>query len=700
MKYVIGVDVGGTFTDAVAADEHGNILGGKAPSTPENYAVGFIDALSDLATQLGLTTDQLIQSTEYIAHGTTSSLNALVTGTVDPVGFMTTKGHGDSIFIMNVEGRYLGLSTSEKQDSLHSSKPRPLVAKSRVFEITERIDQAGEVLVALNEDDVRAAVNDLAAHGVRAVAVSLLWSFRNPAHELRIREIIHEIAPEMFVSLSCEVSPRIREFSRNATTILNTQLGPPLRRYLQALEGDLRERGMTGPLLIMQSSGGTISAHEAPASAITTVGSVLAGGVIGAARLAEQLGHRNVVATDVGGTTFLVGMVVDGEPIRSPNSIITRHPVNVPTVRVEAIGSGGGAIAWVSEGRNLRVGPRSAAAVPGPAAYGTGGSEPTVTDANIVLGIINPEYFLGGRRTLHRELAEQAILAKVGKPLGLDAEAAAAAIFEVQNSQTADLARKVVVEAGYDPRDFVVYAFGGAGPIHASAFAADLGASELVIPLGEAAAGFSAYGLAASDVVVSAELSDPAPYPVDAERVDANFRKLDTQVREALARQGLDFSDVKLIREFDARYASQMVEVTAPAPAGDIDQSGVASMARSFETRYRELFGAGTGSSSAAMQFITYQARGIGRLGARPRLPSHQMSAGEDASKAIKTRRPVFLDVTLGFEDTAIYDYAKLRAGHVIEGPAVIEVPTTTVTIPRGRTARIDELGNVRINLS
>ncbi|TCK22013.1 hydantoinase/oxoprolinase family protein [Pseudonocardia endophytica] len=699
MRYVIGVDVGGTFTDAVAADENGRIAGAKTPSTPDDYSRGVLDAIAALAAQLGIGERELLGSTAYVAHGTTASINALVTGDVEPAGFITTKGHGDSIAIMNVEGRYLGLSAHEAQDILHTRKPAPLVPKSRVAEVTERIDQAGAVVVDLNSDEVRAAVERLVATGVRAIAVSLLWSFQNPVHEHRVREIVNETAPEVFVALSSDVSPRIREFARNATTIMSTQLGPPLRRYLEPLERELADRGLAGPLLIMQSSGGTIAAEEAPGSAITTVGSVLSGGVVGATRLAQQLGHRNVITADVGGTTFLVGMIVGGEPVRSSSTIINQHPVNVPTIKVSVIGSGGGAIAWIDDGGNLRVGPHSAAAVPGPAAYGAGGTRPTVTDADVVLGIIDPDYFLGGRRTLRADLAAEALLEHVGRPLGLTAEQAAAAVYEVQNAQTADLARKVVVESGHDPREFAVYAFGGAGPIHASAFATELGAGELVVPLGAAASGFSAYGLAASDVVVTAELSDPAPFPLDPAVVQANFDRLEQQVRDALDRQGVDYASVELRRVFDARYTAQMFEVSAAAPDGAVDAETVALMAKSFEQRYAELYGEGSGFPAAGLQMITYRVRGVGRLSFRPSLPEHARADGGDADAAIKRRRPVFLEVGRGFEDTAIYDYELLRAGHVVPGPAVIEVPTTTVTIPSGREARVDELGNIRVNL-
>ena len=361
----------------------------------------------------------MLAGTHHIAHGTTSSLNALVMGNVPPVGFLTTKGHRDSIFIMNVEGRYLGRSPNELQNVLGQAKDHGLLPKRHALEVTERIDRDGTIVVALDEDQARAAIRSLLDDGIRAIAVSLLWSFRNPVHERRLRELIAEQDPEVFVALSSEVSPRIREFSRNATTIMSTQIGPGLRDYLTALEDTLRENRLAGPLLVMQSNGGAVVAGEAPATAISTVGSVLTGGVVGSVALGRQLGHRNVISTDVGGTTFLVGLVVDGEPVRDTTTVINHHPINVPTLRVGAIGSGGGAIAWLDAGGNLRIGPRSAQAVPGPACYGNGGTDPTNTDANLVLGILPERGLLGGRKPLSLELARQAIDTQIAKPLGL-----------------------------------------------------------------------------------------------------------------------------------------------------------------------------------------------------------------------------------------------------------------------------------------
>lgn len=698
MAYVIGVDVGGTFTDAVLDDDSGTILAAKAPSTPPNYADGVMDVLEGLAEHLGTPLAQMLSDTHHIAHGTTSSLNALVMGNVPDIGFLTTIGHRDSIFIMNVEGRYLGSSPDQLQNVLGQSKNHYLLSKRRALEVVERIDRDGTVLVPLDEESVRNAVRQLLGEGVRSIAVSLLWSFRNPVHEQRIREIVHEIDPDVFVALSSEVSPRIREFARNSTTIMSAQIGPGLRDYLGSLDGRLRQSGLVGPLLVMQSNGGAITADDAPAHAISTVGSVLTGGVVGAVSLGEQLGHSNIISTDVGGTTFLVGLIVDGEPVRSSGTVINHHPINVPTLEVRAIGSGGGAIAWIDRGGNLQVGPRSAQSVPGPACYGTGGTEPTNTDANLVLGILPETGLLGGRKALDMAAARRAIEEKIATPLGLSVEDAAAAIYAIQNAQTGDLLRKTVVEAGHDPRTFVLYAFGGAGPAYCASYAAEVGVREVVIPLGSVASAFSAFGLASSDVVLTAELSDPAPMPLDPARAQANFASLEEQVQEALARQRLPYERIELVRSLDLRYTMQLAEVSVEVPDGDLSESDVAGVAEAFEQRYAELYGEGTGFSAAGIQAITFRVRATGVLPFSPGLPKLSDAEDPDPAVALIGTRPVCLDARSGFVDTPIYDYRRLRAGHRIKGPAVIEVPTTTVVVPGGMTGVVDHLGNLVID--
>ncbi|WP_234729446.1 hydantoinase/oxoprolinase family protein [Acidocella facilis] len=694
MAYVIGIDTGGTFTDAFLADQDGSLASAKTPSTPPDFSRGFLNVLGELAKSLNLRTEALLAKTDYIIHGTTSTLNAVVTGEVAKVGFLTTRGHGDSIAIMNLEGRYAGLDPSYVQNMSRTNKPASLVPHHRIIEIDERMDYKGITVVPLDEQGVRDAVRRFVDDKVEAIAVSLLWSFRNPVHELRIREIIKEIVPDLYVALSHEVSPRIREYTRSATTIINTQVGPRLAGYLTPLERDLRKLEFKGSLLIMQGSGGCVQAADAPKHAVSTLGSVLTGGVIGCLRLADALNHRNVISTDMGGTTFLAGLVLDGKPVTTTTMVLHQHQINTPMVDVHTIGAGGGAIAWIDGGGNLKVGPRSAGARPGPVCYGEGGQEPTVTDADLVLGIVNGDNFLGGRKKLSKELAEEAIRTKIAEPLGLTVEQGAAAIYAIQNAQTADLVRKVVVNSGYDPRDFALYSFGGAGPVHAASYSADLGVKEVVVPLGSTSAVFSAYGLASSDIVLTAEASDPTNLPADPAKVNAVYARLEQDLAERLTAQRLKFASVVYEREAELRYTMQMAEVTTPVPAGRLDEKGVTGVGEAFEALYERVYGKGAGFSDAGIQLITYRVRAVGKLPIQSKLPDLQ---GGSVYPEPSSRRQVFLDVRKGWQDSAIYDYLALGVGAQIHGPAVVEAPTTTVALPEGCTGTIDRLGNLVI---
>ena len=694
MAYVIGIDIGGTFTDAFVADESGKVAGAKTPSTPPDFSEGFLTVLDELAGLLGVDTGALLADTHYIVHGTTSTLNALVTGDVATVGFLTTRGHADSIAIMNLEGRYAGLGADQVQDMVRTDKPKPLVPPELIREIDERIDHKGAVIVELDEEGVRTAIRELVAAGAQAIAVSLLWSFRNPAHEQRVGELVAEEAPGSYVALSSDVSPRIREYARSATTIMNTQVGPRLRDYLRPLETELRSRGFEGSLLIMQGSGGCVDSSDAPSRAITTIGSVLTGGVVGCTRLAAELGHRNVISTDMGGTTFLAGLIVDGEPVSTTSTVLNQYQLNVPMVDVHTIGAGGGAIAWVDNGGNLHVGPRSAGARPGPACYGDGGTEPTVTDVDLLLGIINADNFLGGRKQLSKELAGEAVRTHIAEPLGLSVDDACAAIYAIQNAQTADLVRGVVVTSGHDPRDFVLYAYGGAGPMHCVSYAADLEVSEVLVPLGPTAAVFSAYGLAASDIVLTAELSSPTNFPPEPAEFNGAFGQLRGELEDRLAAQRLRFADVEYRSEADLRYTMQLAEVATRVPTGDLDVAGLDGVGAAFGLRYEQLYGKGSGFADAGLQLITYRTQAVGVLPIRPKLGGIGQGEG-DAQPT--SRRRVFLDARRGWQEADIYDYRVLAEGHELKGPAVVEAPTTTVALPEGCVGRVDRLGNLVI---
>ena len=694
MAHVIGIDIGGTFTDAFVADESGRVAASKTPSTPPDFSQGFLAVLDELAEALGTTTSALLANTSYIVHGTTSTLNSLVTGDVATVGFLTTRGHADSIAIMNLEGRYAGLGSDRVQDMVRTDKPQPLVPPQLVREIDERMDHKGAEIVPLDEEGTRRAIRELIEAGAEAIAVSLLWSFRAPAHEQRVRELIAEESPGTYVALSSDVSPRIREYARSATTIMNTQVGPRLRDYLRPLEAELRSRGFAGALLVMQGSGGCVDSSDAPSRAITTIGSVLTGGVVGCTRLATELGHRNVISTDMGGTTFLAGLVVDGEAVSTTSTVLNQYQLNVPMVDVHTIGAGGGAIAWVDAGRNLRVGPRSAGARPGPACYGEGGTEPTVTDVDLLLGIVNPDNFLGGRKQLSADLAAEAVRTHIAEPLGLSVDEACAAVYAIQNAQTADLVRKVVVTSGQDPRDFVLYAYGGAGPMHCASYAADLEVAEVVVPLGPTAAVFSAYGLAASDIVLTAELSSPTNFPPPPEEFNAAFGQLRAELEERLSAQSLRFSEVGYRSEVDMRYTMQLAEVSTPVPAEELDAAGLDGVGAAFGARYEQLYGRGSGFAEAGLQLITYRTQAVGTLPIRPRLAE---VGAATADPVPGSRRRVFLDARRGWQDADIHDYRDLAAGHELKGPAVVEAPTTTVALPEGCVGRVDRLGNLVI---
>jgi N-methylhydantoinase A len=363
-------------------------------------------------------------------------------------------------------------------------------------------------------------------------------------------------------------------------------------------------------------------------------------------------------------------------------------------VRVAAIGSGGGAIAWIDQGGNLKVGPRSAGAAPGPACYAAGGHEPTITDADVVLGILNPDFFLGGRKHLRRDLSEQTIREKIAEPLKMSVEQAAATIYSIANAQASDLVRKCVVSAGYDPRDFALYSFGGAGPVHCAGYAADLGVATVVVPLGETASAFSAFGLAASNVGLTAEVSRPQNFPVPAEVVNHTFEELETRLRSDLEAQRIPFSRVTMAREIDIRYTLQLAEVSTPVKSGHLSEDDIHGISDSFEELYTKLYGKGTGYREAGLQFITYRVFAVGYLPFKPALPVLPKARG-GVESAIKGKRRAFLDLASGWAETTVYDYEKLAFGHEIEGPAIVEAPTTTVAVTPRAMARIDQLGNL-----
>ncbi|HBY98008.1 MAG TPA: hypothetical protein DEP84_29375 [Chloroflexi bacterium] len=690
MSYVIAVDTGGTFTDTIVVDSEGQVAVAKAASTPDDFARGVLDSVTQAAQVLGLSLEELLSEARIFGHGTTVGINTLLTRSGRQTGLITTRGHEEAIIIGRTIQKVAGRSEAELTHLARLDKADPIVPRPYIRGVRERVDWTGKVVIPLTAEDVRQAVAELIAAGCETIAVSLLWSFMHPDHERLVRKIIHGIYPDLPVSLSHEVVPVIKEYERTATTAINAYIGKATGHYLSTLSSRLRESGFRHEALIMQSSGGVAPIKEAQARAVTLLSSGPAGGVVGAVALGRALGCRNVITTDMGGTSFDVGLVVDGEPQFSLTPVFSQYHTLLPSIDVVSIGAGGGSIAWLEPVTNLlKVGPRSAGAEPGPVCYGAGGTEPTVTDANVVLNRLNPDYFLGGARKLDAGLARQAISEKIAAPMGLSVEEAALGIIDILDARMADLVRKVTIERGYDPADFVLLAFGGAGPLHVGAFASEIGVKEIIIPAHSSE--YSARGIAGSDLVYLHQLSDPQIAPFDPERLNRTYQLLEEKVRAGLHEGGVDDEAIRMLHSVTMRYHGQIHEVQVPVPVKELGPAELDDLLLTFETIYDRKYGEGAAYRQAGVEAHTFQVRGLGLIS---RLVWARQAGGDsDASTALKDRRPVYFKG--GCRETPIYDHAKMRAGHRIVGPALVEAVDTTVLVQPGQTLRIDEYDNI-----
>lgn len=703
MTYIVGVDIGGTFTDCIVlksgADGSAVIKIGKASSTPPDFQTGFINSLRAASAMHGVELEDMLADA-HVYHACTVGTNALVERKTAKVGLLATRGHADSIFIMKAGGRLKWMPSDYIAHVAKQTKPEPLVPKALCEEIDERIAFDGNVLVELNEERARAAIERLIAHGVEAIAISLLWATANDSHERRLRDIVREMAPDMFVSISSEVSPRVGEYERTIATIVNSMIGPPMRFYLEALEVDLRKHGYAQRLQLMSCAGGLIDADFARALPVLTIGSGPVAGLIGAANLAtsaEVGGSRNVITADIGGTTLDIGTIFDGIPVRRSTASYDQYEYYAPTLDVRSVGSGGGSIIH-TDGDVMRVGPRSAAARPGPICFGRGGTEPTVADAAAVLGYFNPDYFFGGQITLDVDAA-RAALAKVGAPLGLTADQTAAAALRIVDSQMADAIWLTVTQQGYDARDFVLYSFGGGGGLHATALARELGAKKVVVPLSNLAAGWSAFGIAASDALVTAPCGIGLSSPFDPERINDRWRVLEAQVYERLIAQGVPRDAVELEHHAELKYALQVNEVDVVVEGGSYDADSVGRMVSAFEQEYERLFGKGSGYAAAGFTLTGLQVHGRAKLSGVRFDAIDSGDKGADA-EALKGCRDVIWYAKGGaIASTPIYTGPALAVNSEISGPAIIEYPDTTIIVEHDATAKIHPSGSVVITL-
>ncbi len=686
--YSVAVDIGGTFTDVVAIDDAtGRTVIGKVPTTQDDLQRGVVAGLTQVADEIGSGLSALLADTHRFIHATTQSTNAVFAETGARTAVLTTRGFADTLMFMRATGRVAGLSVFERHHYRATQKPRPLVDERDIFEIDERVDRDGVVLVGLDRAQVREVAATLAVRGYEAVAICFLFSHKNPAHERAAAAVLRDALPNAYVTAAVDIAPMQGEYERSATALFNAYVGRLIEDYVVRLEATLADAGLAHPMLMVQANGGVATATQTVP--VMTIESGPAAGVVGAAHLATALGYRHVVATDVGGTTFKVALIEDGAWHYARETVVKQYQLRLPMIDIASIGAGGGSIAWV-DGHRLRVGPQSAAAAPGPACYGLGGGVPTVTDADVVLGYISPDRFLDGRMTLHPDLAYTAIRTHIAAPLfGGDVIAAAAGVRRVIDSQMADLIRKSTLERGHDVRNFAMMAYGGAGPTHAAAYGFESGCREIVIPA--IATVHSAFGAVLSDVRFSLRHSDPMVLPVAPVRLAEIYMRMDEAGHALLAEADVAAADAAFERWVEARYRRQVHTVRVPAPAL-WDDASLAAVAAAFHAEYERLFGAGTGLADAGIELVNYGVDAIGRV---PRHRAAIVGAGGMVTPC--KRRLAWCPHRQAMIDTPVYDGVALTADATFAGPAIVEAPGTTVVVLVGQTARVDDGGHIHL---
>lgn len=680
-EWMVGVDTGGTFTDLVAFEPlTGELRTIKVPSVPADPSSAVINALDELFRN-GLAPREI----GFLVHGTTVATNAVLESAGVRAGLLITRG-----FRAVYEARgWVRPDPIELLDTFFR-KPPLLVPQSRTEEIPERMDYRGTVLEPLDEQAVRAAARRLKARGVRAVAVCYLFSFRNPLHEERTAEILAEEEPAWRISLSSRVLPVIREYPRLSTTVVDAYVGPIMERYLVNLDRRLKERGITTPqIFLMQSNGGLMRITMGARFPNQTLTSGPAAGVVAGAALARGTGRRNFVTLDIGGTSTDISVIADARASETSSGRIAGQDVGTPMLAVHTLGAGGGTVAWIGRDGLMKVGPQSAGAVPGPACYGRGGTAPTVTDANLILGALGTKSVLGGRMALDRKLAEQAIM-DVARPLGLDLVTAAAGIVKIVNTNMAVDLRLAFQSRGEDPRRFALLAFGGAGPLHAAYLARDLGIPEVVVPLHPGLT--SAMGLLQTDVrhlYLRSAVGLLSSYSVD--EINAIFAELRRRATDDVSEEGLDVTELRLKQQIDLRYLHQGYHLTVDGPDGEITQTHKQPIKAAFDDLHRRTYGASAPEEDAELVTL----RVVSEVPV-PHLRLPRIAAGRVADARIG-ERPLYDLTSAEFANAYVYDRARLGADDRIAGPAIVEqYDSTTVVLP-GQALTVDDFGNLLI---
>ncbi len=696
--YLCGIDIGGTFTDCVIVDGEGAVTTAKSPSTPHDFARGVQDALKAAGGKLGLELDELCSEITMLSHGTTVGTNAIIQKRGAKVGLITTRGHNDVIHIMRGSR---GLTGNEIRLVVHipeSKKPDPIIPKRLIEGVSERVDCFGKVIVKLNEEEAEAAIRRLLEKDVEAIAVCFLWSFLAPHHEMRLKEMIADIAPGMFVTTSHELVPKWGEYERTAAVALNAYIGPLTTGYIAGVASDVKDLGYHQPLQITQCAGGTISVDRAMAAPLLTLDSGPVAGVTGSQYAGGLMGYDNIITTDMGGTSFDVGVIHDGKPAFSYTSLVHQYAYYLSKVDIQTIGAGGGSKAWIDETSGmLRVGPESAGAAPGPACYGRGGDVATVTDADLLLGYLDAENFAGGSLTLDLAAAEAAIK-KIADPLNLNLLEAAAGIVKIAEFQMADLIRKVTIQKGFDPRDFVLFAFGGAGPVHAGVFAKELGVSKVVIPQRETASVWCAFGAAAADVLHVHERVNMMRSPFDVGELNVVLSELEGHAKSELTADEIRPDRQHLRFSLDMRHKGQINEVEVEISGSTLAEADLPSLHNAFVAQYERQYGQGASLPGARLEIVTFRCRAAADT-AKPRLMRIKNMTATIEGAASRPARSVFWNETGETIKTQVFEGEKLVPGNSLPGPAIVETADTTVVVHPGQTLAVDAFGNFELTL-
>ncbi len=696
-KYLVATDVGGTCTDTIVFAAGEPVRLGKTLSTPPDFSTGVIDSIRSAADSMGLSLDDLLAQTSLFMHGSTVVDNTILTRDGTRTGLITTRGFEDTVLTTRgAYGRWGGLSEDRIKHPVKTERAAPLVDPDCIVGVPERVDYKGAVLQELDETAAEAAIRFLIGDKrVDALAVSFLWSFYNPENERKIKKLLKGIAPSVYCSLSSEIAPIPGEYERTSTTVINAYAGRITNNYLHSLQSLLEKAGYRGPVMVMQGYGGLLPAHEAVDRSIGMLECGPAAGVIGSRVLGELLGDTDVIATDMGGTTFKVSVIQNGEIEYAREPMVDRFHYTQPKIEVVSIGAAGGSIVWLEEGTGVpRVGPRSAGARPGPVCYGLGGTEPTLTDVFMLIGYMDPSTFLGGTMRLDPDGARRVFAEKIARPLGMSAEEAAFGIYRVATAQITDLIHEITVERGLDPRDFVLHAFGGSCGIVAGMFGAELNVKKMVVPY--TASVNCAFGLVSADIVHEYSRTTVLPVPSPPQAINEIYEPMTGQARRQLKEEGFSADKIRLEWSIDLRYSRQVHEVTTIVRSQTpIDENGLAQLVSDFEAQYERKYGKGSAFREAGIEMTMFRLTARGLID-RPRLEPQPLSDA-DASHARIGRRPVFVDARNGMADADIYDFGKLVPGNAVLGPAVIHTPITTIVLQDKQRGTMDGYRNVVI---